>query len=265
MNTDDPHLKCHLMSQIILHICPHHHVVVLNLRCRRSSHNANENLCNNGQLWAHRRWGRLDDDIGDDRTIRSCRGFCSVQRAEFWEVTLALQAADGVHLGVDNLSVVRHVGSLLDGNVGSRAAEVVKDGDLILLIGRMLRLRGLDTVRIAEVKGHADEGMVRDGGVREVDRVGNDLADETADFGRRRVGPAVIDARRNFCGWYPVVLSLHRFFVAICRAPVNSDHGPGNAPDPLRIPLSGRGGLPKRRRLVHAVRDRAFLPGSAHI
>ena len=31
MNTDDPHLKCHLMSQIILHICPHHphhHVVV---------------------------------------------------------------------------------------------------------------------------------------------------------------------------------------------------------------------------------------------
>ena len=47
MNTDDPHLKCHLMSQVILHICPHHHVVVLNLRCRRSCHNANENLRNN--------------------------------------------------------------------------------------------------------------------------------------------------------------------------------------------------------------------------
>ena len=42
MNTDDPHLKCHLMSQIILHICPHHHVVVLNLRCRRSCHNASK-------------------------------------------------------------------------------------------------------------------------------------------------------------------------------------------------------------------------------
>ena len=48
MNTDDPHLKCHLMSQIILHICPRHHVVVLNLRCRRSCHNANENLSNYG-------------------------------------------------------------------------------------------------------------------------------------------------------------------------------------------------------------------------
>ena len=60
MNTDDPHLKCHLMSQIILHICPHHHVIVLNLRCRRSCHNANENLRNNGMLgfrqhlwWSH--------------------------------------------------------------------------------------------------------------------------------------------------------------------------------------------------------------------
>ena len=42
MNTDDPHLKCHLKSQIILHICLHHHVVVLKLRCRRSCHNANK-------------------------------------------------------------------------------------------------------------------------------------------------------------------------------------------------------------------------------
>ena len=42
MNTDDPHLKCHLKSQIILHMCPHHHVVVLKLRCRRSCHNANK-------------------------------------------------------------------------------------------------------------------------------------------------------------------------------------------------------------------------------
>ena len=60
-------------------------------------------------------------------------------------------------------------------------------GDLILLIGRMLRLRGLDTVRITKVKGHAEEGMVRDGGVRNLDRLGNNAADEAGDFGRRRV------------------------------------------------------------------------------
>ena len=45
-------------------------------------------------------------------------------------------------------------------------------------------LGGLDTVQITEVKGHADEGMVLDGRVREVDRLGNDAADEAADFGR---------------------------------------------------------------------------------
>ena len=63
--------------------------------------------------------------------------------------------------------------------------------DLMLLIGRILDLRGRDTVRVSKVKGDADEGMVRDGGVRELDRLGNNAADEAADFGRRRV---------DFCG-----------------------------------------------------------------
>ena len=45
----------------------------------------------------------------------------NVQRAEFWGVILALQAADGVHLGVDNLGVVRYVVC---------PPELVKDGNL---------------------------------------------------------------------------------------------------------------------------------------
>ena len=87
-------------------------------------------------------------------------------------------------------------------------------------------------------------------------------ADEAADFGRRRVGNAVIDASRNLSGvcgrWYPVILDLHRFFIAISRAVVNHDGRDGTAPDPL---VWSAGALPKRRGLVHAVRDRAFLPG----
>ena len=166
------------------------------------------------------------------------------------------------HLGVDNLGVVRHVGRLLDGRPGSIPFELLKDGDLLLLIDRMLRLRGPDTVRISKVKGHADEAMVLDGQVREVDRLGNNAADDAADFGRRRVGNLVIDARRNLSGvcsrWYPVLLDLHRFFIAVSRAMVNHDGGPGTAPDPL---VWSAGTLPKRLRLVHAVRDRAFLPG----
>ena len=85
-----------------------------------------------------------------------------------------------------------------------------------MLIERMLHLRGLATVRISMFKGHADEDMVLHGRIREEDKLGNDAADEAADFGRRRVSPAVIDARRNFSGvcgrWYPVILALHRYF-----------------------------------------------------
>ena len=49
---------------------------------------------------------------------------------------------------------------------------MVKDGDLILLIERMLCLWGLDTVRISKVRGHADKALVR----------GGRGADEAADF-----------------------------------------------------------------------------------
>ena len=140
--------------------------------------------------------------------------------------------------------------------------ELVKDGDLLVHIARMLHLRGPDTVRISKVKGHADEVMVLHGRVRELDRIGNNAADEAADFGRRRVGHLVIDARRNLswvCGrWYPIVLDLHRFFIVVARAVVNHDGWNGAAPDPL---VWSAGARPKRRRLLCAIRDRAFLPG----
>ena len=139
-----------------------------------------------------------------------------------WGVILALQSSRAVHLGVDNLGVVQHVGRMLDARCGPTPFELVTDGDLLVLIERMFHLRGLDTVRISKVKGHADDVMVLDGRVRDDDRLGNDAADEAADFGRRRVGNAVIDARRNLSGvcgrWYPVILDLHQFFIAISRA-----------------------------------------------
>ena len=100
-------------------------------------------------------------------------------------------------------------------------------------------------------------GMV---GFGMVDRLGNDAADDAADFGRRRVDFPVIDARRNcfrVCGrWYPVVVTLHRFFIAISRAVVNHVDFVGTTPDLL---VWSAGALPKRRRLVHAVRDRGTL------
>ena len=177
-------------------------------------------------------------------------------------VILALQSADAVHVGVDNLGVVRLVGRLLHDCSFSAPLERVTDGDLLILLRRMIDLRGSNTVRFTKVKGHADEGMVSDGRVRELDRLGNNAADEAADFGRRTVGPGVIDAGRNLSGvcgrWCPVLLDLHGFFIAISGAVVNHDEFGGTAPDPL---VWSAGSLPKRRRIAHAVRNLAMLPG----
>ena len=119
----------------------------------------------------------------------------------------------------------------------------------------MLHLRGLDTVRIASVKGHADEDVVLDGRVREIDRLGNNAADEAADFGRRRVGNAVIDARRKLS----VGVGILSFLIF-----------KGSSLPFLEMLLTMMGVValllilwfgPLVRRLVHAVRDRAILPG----
>ena len=88
-------------------------------------------------------------------------------------VILALQATNAVHLSVDNLNVVRHVGRLLDG--ASRPLELEDDGDLIIFIRKMLSVRVEGTVCISKVKGHADESLVRCGQVRALDRDGNNL------------------------------------------------------------------------------------------
>ena len=207
--------------------------------------------------WWYRRWGHFDDlGLTPDGLSSSCLGFSSlpgplqtVQRAEFWGVVLALQATNAVHLGVDDLNVVRHVGRLLDGLSTVCPFELVDDGDLIILIRKLLSIRGEGTVCISKVKGHADESLVR-------------RADEAADFGRRRVWPDVADAWRNLSGvcrlWYPTVLLLHRFFIAISRAVVNCDDSSGLAPHPL---VWSAGGLPGRRRIADIVRDVALLPG----
>ena len=112
----------------------------------------------------------------------------------------------------------------------------------------------------SKVKGHADESLVRSGQMRALDRYDNSRADEAADFGRCRVWPDVADARRNLSGvcrrWYPVVLFLHRFFIAISRAVVNCDDSSGLAPHPL---VWSAGRLPKRRRIADVVRDPGWV------
>ena len=186
----------------------------------------------------------------------------TVQRAELRRVVAALQAAKPVQLGVDNANVVGHVGRIIAHKEPVRPLELLVDGELLSLVKMLVLARGAGTTAISKVKGHADEGLVRGGRVREADKIGNDMADEAADFGRRRIGVDVLDSRREHAGacriWYPITRNLHRFFIAIARVIVNVDGKGGTALDPLVWCFGAKG---KRRRVMEAVRDFAMITG----
>ena len=59
-------------------------------------------------------------------------------RAEYWGVILALQAYSRIHIGIDNLYVLRGVAALLSQEVTRTPLSFVKDGDLLATIHSML-------------------------------------------------------------------------------------------------------------------------------
>ena len=215
----------------------------------------------------HSVWGTVEE-YGNAQLER-CRAFLpipgvlqTVQRAEFWGAILALQAYWPCHLGIDNINVVRSIGRLLDADCLSKPLSLVKDGDLVALAQYMIRTRGRDTVRVTKVKGHAKDDDVQHGRVRLLDRQGNIEADTAADLGRRHQTEVLIDARRSLLQargyWYPIIVDLHRFMVAIARVSVNHDGRGGTAPDPL---VWDQGSKPKVRKLAIRVNvDLASLP-----
>ena len=76
---------------------------------------------------------------------------------------------------------------------------------------------GLQSTRITEVKGHADDELVWIGAVEQVDKNGD----------RRRVFSQACHT------WYPLVYNLHRFFISVARVVVNNDDKGGSALDPM--------------------------------
>ena len=143
------------------------------------------------------------EEYGDVRLDR-CRAFMpvpgatqTVQLSEFWGAIIAMQAYWPCHLGIDNRNVARTVGRLLDYGSLIKPLPLVKDGDLIALVQYMIRTRGRETVRVTEVKGHAEDVDVQHGRVRLLDQQGNSGADTAADLGRRHQSEVLIDARRR--------------------------------------------------------------------
>ena len=99
----------------------------------------------------------------------------------------------------------------------------------------MVSYRSARSVKVSKVKGHATDAMVAQGKVGREDKEGNDAADIAADFGRLRQPAEVIDARRNLLRvkkeWYPRILSLHRFMVAIAGESINISDNSGSIAD----------------------------------
>ena len=127
----------------------------------------------------------------------------------------------------------------------------------------MLCFRGMDTVKVSKVKGHATQTMVDHGDVRVEDLVGDNGADAAAYLGRLRQHDDVISARRDFLRvrrfWYPIILDLHKLMVAISRIEVNHDGSGGTAPDAM---VWDKGGIVKARApSFRLIVDHATLPG----
>ena len=82
-------------------------------------------------------------------------------------------------------------------------------------------------------------------------------------LGWRHQSELLIDARRVLLNarnhWYPIMLHLHRFMIAVSRVAVNHGGRGGSAPDPLVLDQGGR--LKQRRIDIRANVDPASLPG----
>ena len=212
-------------------------------------------------------WGTAEE-YGDARLER-CRAFLpvpgvlqTVQRAEFWGAIVAMQAYWPRHSGTDNLNIARTVGRLLDKHCLVKPLPLVKDGDLDALVHYMIRTRGRETLRVTEVKGHAEDSDVQHGRVRLEDRLGDAEADAAADLGCRHQSEVLMNARRRLLKvrsyGYPIMLQLHRSMIALARVTVNHDGRGGTAPDPL---VWDQGGRKKVRRTGLRVNiDLASLP-----
>ena len=121
----------------------------------------------------------------------------------------------------------------------------------------------LDTVKVSKIKGHIDQFMVAGGSFRQEDFFGNGGADTAADLGRLRQNDGFIGARRASHQarrhWYPIVVELHEFMVAVSRVEVNHDGHGGTAPDSMV--WENGSVLEPRSSSIRVIKDHASLPG----
>ena len=97
--------------------------------------------------------------------------------------------------------------------------------------------------------------MVLQGVVRQLDKDGNDRADEAAGLGRRHVGADVVDGRTH-------VHNLHWFFIVVARMGVKDVRRGGSAHHPV---VWSERSLLERYRVERAIGDYARLSGPVNL
>ena len=136
-----------------------------------------------GEAWFHREWGYLDllrPDVEDGYVALCffrCR-LCTWQRCGSWRCSLLLLCVLLWSLSMQFAMLV----VLIDGLLSRRPLELETDGDLLVFLFRVWLRGSWFESRVIKFMAHSDEGMVRCGEVREMDRVGNDSAYEAAGF-----------------------------------------------------------------------------------
>ena len=134
-----------------------------------------------------------------------------VGRCGLRSLGLLRQNSTAVHVESDTLNVVGNVSRLLDGFDQPRPLELRDDGDCFTHSPSMYGREGPESVKLTNVKGHADDETVRLSVVRALDKDGSDRAD-AADLRRRRVDGHVLDAGRVFSKacqhWYTMLARI---------------------------------------------------------
>ena len=204
-------------------------------------------LCGCGHEW-------LDDfaDLGVDssRVFVPLPGVAqSVQWTEIWCVLLAA-ASSLEFIGVHSVNVTRADSCLIAGARIVRLCESTLDGDLLIFFRWCLRSVEWLLSRLSR------SGFVRLSNLLMI------KGGAAADLERSRQVDGTTDARkllvRAHGHWYPLVSHVHRVFVAISRAVVNSDGQAGIASDPVVWSQCGRANV---RRVRALARDLARLLG----
>jgi hypothetical protein len=120
----------------------------------------------------------------------------SSTRTELAAAILALAANGPVHIGTDSQAfhdrAIRILSNLRKGKKQKGKWQLVSDGDLWQHFEQAASAKGGKAIRISKVKGHVKQAQVDRGLYRQVDKVGNDKADEAADVATSMHGKELV-------------------------------------------------------------------------